>query len=230
MCRCDSGVFTDRITPGPGELQMNLSVGDLNEIKLLRVAQQDMTWSFTDGTLRDADLSSLSHMLHSISTSPSVRTYHFRSLLDLHCFQAMVTGFHVLYDGLASTFSISRPHLIALHKRWEANAPRLQVIQRDKTVQLVAFFKDVSHGACMNFVLKGTDSFEIFSRSGLSFLRIVDAKFALPKGETDPARDFVCLDMPEYPGEHDDIIIGFDSQEGEHLKRLVGSSANHYLD
>ena len=81
----------------------------------------------------------------------------------------------------------------------------------------------------MNFVLKGTDFFEIFSRSGLSFLRIVDAKFALPKGETDPARDFVCLDMPEYPSEHDDITIGFDSQQGEHLKKLVGSSANHYL-
>ena len=79
----------------------------------------------------------------------------------------------------------------------------------------------------MNFVLKETDFFEIFARSGQSFLRIVDAKFALPKSETDPARDFVCLDMPEYPGEHDDITIGFDSQQGEHSKTLVGSSANH---
>ena len=209
---------------------MNLSVGDLNEIKLLRVAQQDMTWSFTDGILQDADLSSLSQVLHSISTSPSLRTYHFRSLSDLHCFEAMVTGFHVLYDGLASTFSISRPHLIALHKRWEANEPRLQVIQRDKTVQLVAFFKDISYGACMNFVLKETDFFEIFSRSSQSFLRIVDAKFALPKSGTDPARDFVCLDTPEYPGQHDDITIGFDSQQGEHLKSLFGSCAKHYLD
>lgn len=225
---CDSGTFTDRINAGPGELQLNLSLENLNEIKLLRAAQQDMTWSFADGVLRDAELSSLCHMLHLIGTSPSVRTYHFRSLSDVHSFQAMLTGFHVLYDGLASTFSISRPRMVVpLSKRWEASTPRLQIIQQDKTVQLVAFFKNFSHGGCMNFVLKVTDCFDTFARSGVFFLRIVDAKFALPKGESDPARDFVCLDMPEYPGEHDDIIIGFDNEQGEHLKSLIGSSAKN---
>ena len=74
----------------------------------------------------------------------------------------------------------------------------------------------------MNFTLKVTDSFDTFTRSGVSFLRIVDAKFALPKGESDPAREFVCLDVPDYPGEHDDIIIGFDNEEGKHVKRHTG--------
>lgn len=219
LADCGSGTFTDRLNAEPGELQLNLSVENLNEMNLLRAAQQDMTWGFTDGALRKAELDSLSHMSHSMGTSPSVRTYHFRSLSDLHSFQAMLTGFHVLYDGLASTFSISRPRLVVpMHKRWEASTPRLQIIEQDKTVQLVAFFKDFSHGACMNFVLKVTDFFETFARSGIFFLRIVDAKFALPKGESHPAKDFVCLDMPDYPSEHDDIVIGFENELGKHLK------------
>ena len=224
LAECDSGTFTDRIHAGTGELQLNLGVENLNEIKLLRAAQQDMTWSFADDVLSEADLSSLSNMLHSMGLSPSVRTYHFRSLPDLHSFQAVLTGFHVLYDGLASTFSISRRGML-MYKRWETSTPRLQIIKQDKTVQLVAFFKDFSHGTCMNFVLKVTDFFDTFARSGTFFLRIVDAKFALPKGESDPARDFVCLDMPEYPSEHDDIIIGFDHEQGKHLGRLIGFGA-----
>lgn len=66
----------------------------------------------------------------------------------------------------------------------------------------------------MNFVLKGTDVFESFARSGIYYIRIVDAKFALPKNGDDSSKDFVCLDMPEYPGEHDDITVGFESEAG----------------
>ena len=223
---CDSGTFTDRIGAGPGELQVNLSVMDFKEIKLLQAAKQNMTWSLIDGVLEEADLSSLSHMLHSLDKSPYVRAYHFDSSSEAHNFQAILTGFHVLYDGLAKSFSISRPRtVVPLHKHWEASTPRLQIVKQDKTVQLVAFFKDFSHGACMNFVLKVTDCFERFSRSGVFFLRIVDAKFALPKGESDPARDFVCLDVPDWPSEHDDIVIGFDTEQGKHLKMLTDSRA-----
>lgn len=223
---CDFGTFTDRINAGPGELQLNLSVEKLSTIKLLRAAQQDMTWSLADGVLEETYSNSLSDVLHSIGTSPSVMTYNFRSLSDLHIFQATLTGFHVLYDGLASTFSISRRRMVVpVHKHWEASTPRLQIIKQDKTTQLIAFFKEFSHGTCMNFVLKFTDCFETFTRSGAFLVRFVDAKFSLPKGELDSARDFVCLDMPEYPGEHDDIIIGFDNEQGRRLKRLTGSRA-----
>ena len=231
LADCHSGTLIERVNVGPGELQLNLGVENLNEIKLLRAAQQDMTWSCVDGVLREADLSSLSQMLHTMGMSASVRTYHFRSLSDLHSFQAMLTGFHVLYDGLASTFSIFRPRIVVpLHKRWEASTPRLQIIKQDKSVQLVVFFKDFSHGACMNFVLKVTDVFDTFARSGKFFLRIVDAKFALPKGESDPARDFVSLDMPEYPGEHDDIIIGFDNDQGNHSRYSTARPQDGNMD
>lgn len=104
--------------------------------------------------------------------------------------------------------------VVPIHKRWEATSTRLQVIKQDKTFQLVAFFKDFRHGSCMNFVLKSTDIFESFSRSGLFYVRIVDAKFALPKNGEDANKDFICLDLPEYPGEHDDINIGFETEAG----------------
>lgn len=218
---CDFGTFTDRINVGPGELQIQLNVEDPNEIKLLRPAQQDMTWCFADNRLPEVDVNSLSSMLQMYSTSPTVRTYKFRSLSDLHIFQSLVTGFTVLYDGIASTFGISRRRMVVpIYKRWETSCPRLQLLRQDKTVQLTAFFRDFTHGACMNFVLKVTDVFETSIHSGAFSLRIVDAKFALPKNESEFSREFVCLDMPEYPAEHDDITVGFDNENGKSLHRL----------
>ena len=215
MVESDVGTLTDRVNLSAGEMQMNLSVSDFNEVKLLRPPQPDMTWSLIDGRLPKEDLDSVSQILQKMVTSTTVRRYRFRSLPDLHGFQSMVTGFKVLYDGHTTNFAISRRRKgLPLHKQWEANSARLQVINQDRVFQLVVFFKDFNHGACMNFVLKPTDVFEIFSKSAMFFLRLADAKFAMPKGEEDQTRDFVCLDMPEYPGEHDDITIGFDNEQG----------------
>ena len=215
MLECDVGTLTDRVNLGAGEMQMNLDVADFNEIKLLRPPQPDMTWSLIDGKLPKEELESVSQTMQKMESSTTVRTYHFHSLSDLHGFQSMVTGFKVLFDGHTTNFAISRRRKgLPLHKQWEANSARLQVINQDKVFQLVVFFRDFSHGACMNFVLKVTDVFEIFSKSAMFFLRLADAKFALPKGEEDKTRDFVCLDLPEYPSEHDDITIGFDSEQG----------------
>ena len=118
-------------------------------------------------------------------------------------------------DSVVSTFAISRRRMVVpIYKRWEASATRIQVVQQDKVLQLLAFFSDFSHGTCMSFQLKSTDVYEGFGRSGKHVVRFVDAKFALPKGDESDSRHFVCLDLPEYPGEHDDIFIAFDSKEG----------------
>ena len=115
----------------------------------------------------------------------------------------------------AANFTISRRRMVVpIHKRWEANFVRLQITKKENTVRLVVFFKEFDHGSCMNFTLKITDVFESFSRSGLFLIRVVDAKFALPRNGDDINKDFVSLDMPEFPSEHDDIDIGFDSQSG----------------
>ena len=69
----------------------------------------------------------------------------------------------------------------------------------------------------MNFILKETDSYECFNRSGKVGVRIIDAKFALPKTPADESGRFVCLDMPDYPSEHDDINIVFESEQGPYF-------------
>lgn len=119
-------------------------------------------------------------------------------------------------NSIATTFVISRRRMVVpIYKKWEATLTRIQIVKQEKVVQLLAFFNDFNHGRCMNFLLKGTDTMESFMRSGRFWVRYVDAKFALPKTEDDPSSDFLCLDMPEYPIEHDDISIAFDSETGK---------------
>ena len=211
----DFGTLTDRINLPPGDLQLGLSVENFNEMRLLRPPQSDMTWSLADERIPKKELDSVCMTLKIMLTFTTIRTYHFRSLEDLHKFQSMVTGFSVLFDGLACNFAISRRRMVVpVYKKWETSSARLQVIKQDKTVELVGFFKDFNHGSCMNFVLKVTDVFESFTKAGMFFLRIADAKFALPKGPEVAGMDYLCLDTPEYPSEHDDITIGFDNEHG----------------
>jgi hypothetical protein len=105
--------------------------------------------------------------------------------------------------------------MVPIYKKWEAAVARVQIVRQEKVVQMLAFFGDFQHGTCMNFVLKGTDIMESFGRSGKFGIRMVDAKFALPKKDENPASNFVCLDMPEYPIEHDDLTITFDTEACE---------------
>ena len=215
---CDYGSFIDRLNFNTGELKICLGVEDYNEVRLLRPAQPDITWSLEDRLHREV-IQSLNRKLQGMARSSSIRTYNFCSLKDVHTFQAAVTGFSVRFDGHANSFSISRRRMVVpLQKKWAATSARLQILQQDtQVIQLAAFFKDFHHGTCMNFVLKGTDIFETSNKSGSFFLRVADAKFALPKGPEDPDKDFLCLDVPEYPSEHDDITIEFDNEEGQLL-------------
>lgn len=115
--------------------------------------------------------------------------------------------------------------MVPIYKKWEASLARVQIVRQEKVVQLLAFFGEFQHGTCMNFVLKGTDIMESFGRSGKFGIRMVDAKFALPKKDEDPSSNFVCLDMPEYPIEHDDIAISFDTESGMcALANVIGLS------
>lgn len=214
-----AGSITDRINVGPGELKLRLNVNVPNELRVLRQPQQDMTISVSESQASKELPQELAMLLADLARSESTRIYTFPSTKELHSFQAALTGFTVLFDGVASSFNISRRRMVVpIYKKWDAATTRVQVVQREKIIQLVAFFENFSHGDCMNFALKSTDVFESSSRSGKFSLRIVDAKFAMPKmrGEGESAREseFVCLDMPEYPGEHDDITVIFDDEEG----------------
>ena len=125
----------------------------------------------------------------------------------------------------AANFAISRRRMVVpIYKRLEASLARVQIVKQGRITQLVLFLEDFSLGPCMNFVLKGTDNFESLSRSGKFFIRFIDAKFASPRREGEGNREFLCLDSPEYPGEHDDIMIGFDVEAGRRITRTIESS------
>jgi hypothetical protein len=218
-----TGTLTDRVNVGPGELKLRLNVNSQNELKVLRQPQQDLTLSISEAQVAKEVPKKLEDLLKAIEKSQSTRTYIFPSTKELHLFQAALTGFQVLYDGTAASFNISRRRMVVpIYKKWDAATTRIQIVQKEKVIQLVAFFEKFSHGDCMNFALKSTDVFEVSSRGGKFSVRIVDAKFALPKskneGEITTDHEFVCLDMPEYPGEHDDITILFETEAGKFLQ------------
>ena len=204
-----------------GDLQFSMSSELLDCIKVLRLPPQCLTFCLSDNAVTKEQSAHLRREIERLNSNRTIKAYRFHSLLELHLFQEFMTGFSVKFDGIAVTFTISRRRtVVPIHKRWEAHMARLQVLQREKTVQLVAFFNDFPHGSCMNFILKVTDVFESFSHSSGSCIRIVDAKFALPKVDAGPGRDFLCLDSLEYPSEHDDITLTFKTEDGKQLYTL----------
>lgn len=196
-------------------MQIGISTDSLEEIKLVRHPQTHLTMTFADSKITKEQSVKLQQEMDLMNKSQTLAIYKFQSIADLHTFQALITGLSVIFDGLATSYSISRRRMVVpIHKRWEAGIARLQLLKNINTTQLVAVFKDFPYGSCMNFILKSTDKFESFSHSGQYCIRIVDAKFALPKSTEDPGRDFFCLDLPDYPSEHDDITIAFGSEAG----------------
>ncbi|RAK77079.1 uncharacterized protein BO72DRAFT_378266 [Aspergillus fijiensis CBS 313.89] len=207
------GSVTDRLNLGPGELKLGLDVNNRTGLSLYRPGQKDLTVSVAENMVIPEMPDKLTDSLSKIMANPTIRRFDFATVQDLHTFQQAVTGFRVLFDSVASSFAISRRRMVVpITKKWESSLARVQVIRRDRVVQLVAFLSDFQYGRCMNFVLKGTDTLEPFGKSGKFGVRIVDAKFALPKSDDDPASNFVSLDTPDYPMEHDDISIAFDSE------------------
>ncbi|KAI0436844.1 hypothetical protein F4803DRAFT_200559 [Xylaria telfairii] len=209
--------ITDRVNVAPGELKLRLGgTKDILTLQVLRQPQLDMTVSLLETSVPKESAREFAGLQKSIQSTPTVRTYRFPSFKDLHAFQQGITGYTVLFDGIAASLNISRRMMVVpIHKKWEAGTTRIQVVQQDKTVQLLAFFEDWHHGQCMGFVLKGTDVFECFSRGNKAGLKLADAKFPLPRVPADGSSKtddmaFLCLDMPDFAGEHDDITIVFD--------------------
>ncbi|RAQ51916.1 hypothetical protein AFGD_006389 [Aspergillus flavus] len=207
------GSVTDRINLGPGELKLGLDINNRTGLSLYRPGQQDLTVSIAENLTAPEMPDRLADFMQIAMVKPMVRRFDFATVKDLHKFEAAVTGFNVLYDGIATSFTISRRRMVVpITKKWESTRARIQVVQHDKVIQLIAFLNDFHHGKCMNFVLKGTDVYENFTRSGKFCIKLCDAKFALPKTGDDPTSSFICLDMPDFPSENDDISIGFDSE------------------
>ena len=218
---CPFGSLVDRINVDPGALALSLDIEKQTELRLSWPDQGDSTVSFSSSQLSKDHVEALRKCLRTQDGSHAAvkqksRTYRFSSLEDLHRFQTWTTNYRPTFDGLAAGFSISRRRMVVpLHKRLESSLTRLQVLTQGRITQLLAFFKDLPLGSCMCFILKSTDKYESFSRSGRFHVRFVDAKFALPRSMDEANHDFISLDTPEYATEHDDIFIAFNTEEGK---------------
>lgn len=222
---CKEATVTDRVNVAPGELRLRLDVANPSCLMVYRQPQADLTLALTEAKVPKERSQAVTADLEALQQMPTLRTYMFPTVADMHRFQEALTGYKVVFDGIASAFAISRRRMVVpIHKKWEAGATRVQVVQQGAASQLLAFFEDFAHGKCVSFALKGTDVFEAFGKSGRAGVKFDDAKFPLPRVPANPDQDdvrtvaetaFVCLDLPELPGEHDDISITFESEVGK---------------
>ena len=226
-----AGSLTDHLNLGKGELLLRLPCAQIPTcaIQILRMPQEDLTMSIDTRTIPPDVTESLIQLYQVVKQQMTVRTYTFASLPDVHAFQTALTGHTVRYDGIASTFSIShRMMVISINQRKQATNVRLQVVQDGPNfTQILAFMEDFSLADALCFQVKSTDTFERVKGDGKSrkwAVKFVDAKFKLParrdeKGEVNQEelvrRRYVNLEGLEYAEEHDDISVGFDTEEGE---------------
>ncbi|KAF4123528.1 hypothetical protein GMORB2_6229 [Geosmithia morbida] len=162
-----NGTITDRVNVGPGELRMRLEVTNAKLFRIMRQPQSDMTMSVSEAQVPKELPRNLTEALRVSRSKQTIRSLEFTTLRDLHAFQAALTGWEVVFDGLAPALAITRRHMIVpIHKKWEAGYTRIQLVKQDDMIQLLAFFEEFQHGHCLNFILKGTDVYEGFARGG----------------------------------------------------------------
>lgn len=165
---------------------MSLDSHNQTIFTVYRRGQSDLTICLNSKLTAEEDRESVARFLTIAPVTPTTRTFNFFSLVDLHAFQYLITGFSVLFDSRVLNYAISRRRMVVpLSKKWEAQGTRLQILRQDKVTQLAAYFpSDFSHGRCMNFVVKETDILEVYMKNGRYVAKIVDAKFALPSRQT----------------------------------------------
>ena len=174
-----------------------------------------MTLALIDNLASKISKAGSQDLLQAISTTSTRRTYDFATKNDLHAFQHALTGFEVLFDGIATNFTVSRGRSASmLNRKSDSKLSRIQLLRNNSKqtpeYQIVAFFSDTTYGHCMSFDIRATDNFEKKSEKNKHTLKVVDAKFGLPRSNDHEAKEFVSLDTPEWPTEHDDIAITFD--------------------
>ncbi|KAJ9636402.1 hypothetical protein H2199_008077 [Coniosporium tulheliwenetii] len=214
VARHSAGSLTDRLNLSPGELQLRLPTSGSPELSILRAPQADLTMSIDHQRVEKSIPDTLAALLTTIVTAQTIRTYTFHHPRDLHAFQTAITGFDIKYDGVAVSYAIARRRMVVpIYKKWEASAVRVQIVKQDSITQLLAFMEGFAYADAMGFQLRPMDVFEKGERGGRWWVRLVDAKFALPNPKERRREDgFVCLDQVEYPGEHDDVTVGFESE------------------
>ncbi|KAH9828490.1 hypothetical protein Tdes44962_MAKER02409 [Teratosphaeria destructans] len=226
IARHASGCMTDRLNVGKGELLLRLPCSDKvrPSVQMLRLPQEDLTMSIDTRQCPQHVVDGLAELLRLVQEHQTIRTYAFATSAELHAFQAAVTGYTVKYDGIASTFAISRRTMVvSIHHKWQASNVRLQIVSQSNTAKILAFMEDFVHADALCFEVRSMDTFESVkgdSKGKKWAVKLKEAKFSLPskeKGEVanedKVRRRFVNLEGLDYAEEHEDITVGFDTEE-----------------
>lgn len=228
VARHAAGCITDRLNLGKGEMLLRLPCADklIPAVQMLRQPQSDLTMSIDTRQSPQHVTEGISELMRLAQERQTIRTFTFATADDLHAFEAAITGFTVLYDGVASSFSISRRMMVvSIHHKWIASNVRLQVVSQGSVVKVLAFMEDFSHADALCFQVKPSDVFENVKGDNKNkkwAIKLKEAKFSLPsqkEGKEDidikerVRRRFVNLEGLDYAEEHDDITVGFDTEE-----------------
>ena len=229
VARHSSGSLTDRLNLGKGELLLRLpcATSATPTIELLRTPQEDLSLGVDLRHCGQDIVDRLADLLRLAQTQSTIHTISFASFADLHAFQTAITGSIVLYDGMASTFSIARRRsVVSVRHKWQASSVRVQIVQQGSVTRVLAFMEDFSHAEAMCFETRSSETFETVKGDGKGkdwAVRLVDAKFSLPVetkektelgSEEKVRRRFVNLEGLEYAEEHDDVTVAFGCEEG----------------
>jgi hypothetical protein len=239
IARHSLGCITDRLNLTKGELLLRLPCTNSPTIQILRQPQTDLTMSIDARNTPHHVADGVADIFKVARNIPTIRTLTFSTPHDLHAFETAITGFTVRYDGLASNLAISRRRMVVpIYHKWTATNVRIQVVANasNSVVQLLAFMEGFAQAEALCFQIKSTDVFEAVKGDGKNkkwAVRMVDAKFTLlpppnaaatasGREQEIPAeerakRRFVNLEGLDYAQEHDDVTVGFESQEGASL-------------
>jgi hypothetical protein len=239
IARHSLGCITDRMNLNKGELLLRLPCTNTPAIQILRQPQNDLTMSIDARNTPHHVADGVADIFKVARNIPTIRTLTFATPQDLHAFEKAITGFTVRYDGLASNLAISRRRMVVpIYHKWTATNVRIQVVANasNSVVQLLAFMEGFAQAEALCFQIKSTDVFEAVKGDGKNkkwAIKMVDAKFTLPPlsnaaatasgreqelpAEESAKRRFVNLEGLDYAQEHDDVTVGFESQEGVSL-------------
>ncbi len=215
-----NGSLACRLDFARGEIGLRVkSLSSVEELSIL--SRSKLYVAVSESRVPKTTSQALTDFLETISGSQTIHSYRFFNLTDLHTFQQALTGYVVKFDNTVTSFAIARRRLV-VHKKWEALLARVQLLVCEESIKLAAFFDDFKHGVCMNIDLHPTDVFESYNKGENFYVRLVDARFELPKMRSESggsqADGFLVLSPKNGPAEHDDVTINFDSAPGMFLQ------------
>ncbi|KAF2404473.1 hypothetical protein EJ06DRAFT_579090 [Trichodelitschia bisporula] len=214
----DGVTVTDRINEPPGGLSLRAAPSGEHALTLLRPPQSDLTVLVDPCPSSGLPAQVATSLVQAALQEATQRSYAFANLVDMHAFQSAVTGYSVLYDSTVRSFGATRRRSAGLGGRKkvvEAARARVQVFGENGargSVVVVAFCDGWALGESVAFVVRSGDTCErVDGKDKGCGVRLLEAKFGIREGG---GGAFVCLDVLEYPGECEDLWLGFEG-DGE---------------